>query len=129
MSLAVQLQDTGTVVAATGLASYLAELVMRWRGSPRPAMECAAYALFVIGDVLFGIGALMRSQWGLAAWDFALAAFWAWLLWRWWRKRRDRITALLGAKSRALRDALVRKQRELARPRPVLRPAPQGGAG
>lgn len=47
----------------------------------------------------------------------------------WWfnRRRRDRAKAWLGAKSKALRDALVRKQRELAKPRPVLRPVPQGG--
>lgn len=46
----------------------------------------------------------------------------------WWRKRRDRKRALdaLGAKSRALRDALVRKARDAARPRPVLRPVPGG---
>lgn len=31
-----------------------------------------------------------------------------------------------GAKSRALRDALVRKARETAQPRRVLRPVPQG---
>lgn len=49
------------------------------------------------------------------------------LIW-WYRRRRDRRKALaaLGAKSRALRDALVRRAREAARPRPVLQPAPGG---
>jgi len=49
-------------------------------------------------------------------------------LWLHWRKRRKRRHAaqLLGAKSRALRDAMVRKVRETARPRRVLRPVPQG---
>jgi hypothetical protein len=37
----------------------------------------------------------------------------------WWRNRRDRVRALLGAKSRALRDALAAK---MPRPRPVLIP-------
>jgi membrane protein implicated in regulation of membrane protease activity len=46
----------------------------------------------------------------------------------WWhrRKKRRRAAALLGAKSRALRDALVRRARQSARPRPVLRPVPGG---
>jgi hypothetical protein len=42
------------------------------------------------------------------------------------RRRRDRAKAWLGAKSRALRDALVRRQREMLRPRPVLSPLPGG---
>jgi uncharacterized membrane protein YccC len=45
----------------------------------------------------------------------------------WWRKRRDKIKAALGAKSRALREALVRRVRESAVPSPVLRPS-LGGA-
>ena len=45
------------------------------------------------------------------------------LLMRWWRRKGRRAAATLGAKSRALRDALVRKVRELT-PRPALRPVP-----
>jgi Flp pilus assembly protein TadB len=50
----------------------------------------------------------------------AIAALIALALW-WWNRRKDRkrATGLLGAKSRALRDALVRKARELTQPRPV----------
>lgn len=129
MSLAVTLQDTGNVVGAMGAPLILAELVMYARSGPEPAIESAGYACFAVGDVLYGTGALMRAQWGAAILNFALAAFFAWLSWRRWRKGRKRAEALLGAKSRQLRDALVRKQRELARPRPVLRPVPQGGAG
>lgn len=44
--------------------------------------------------------------------------------WWWRRKKRRKAAALVGAKSRALRDAIVRKAREVARPRPVLRPVP-----
>ena len=46
----------------------------------------------------------------------------------WWRSRRRRRRAprAYGAKSRALVAALVRKAREAARPRRVLRPAPGG---
>lgn len=46
----------------------------------------------------------------------------------WWlgrRKGRKRAAKWLGAKSRALRDAIVRKARQAAQPRPVLAP---GGA-
>lgn len=42
------------------------------------------------------------------------------------RRKRRRAAGLLGAKSRALRDAMVRKVRETAQPRRVLRPVPQG---
>lgn len=46
---------------------------------------------------------------------------------RWWRSsKRRRAAALLGAKSRALRDTIVRRAREAAQPRPVLRPLPGG---
>jgi hypothetical protein len=45
-------------------------------------------------------------------------------IWYFTRKRRKRAAALAGAKTRALRDALVRKARELLQPRPVLQPIP-----
>jgi hypothetical protein len=46
----------------------------------------------------------------------------------WWhrRKKRRRAAALLGEKSRQLRAALVRRARQAAQPRPVLRPVPGG---
>ena len=44
------------------------------------------------------------------------------LIIRWWRGKRRKAAQLLGAKTRALRDALVRKAREAATPRPVLAP-------
>jgi hypothetical protein len=47
-------------------------------------------------------------------------------IWWWRRKKRRSVAAMLGAKSRALRDALVRRARQVARPRPVLRPVPGG---
>jgi hypothetical protein len=45
----------------------------------------------------------------------------------WWsrRNRRDRAAKWLGAKSKALRDSLVKRARDLSQPRPVLAP---GGA-
>jgi len=58
-----------------------------------------------------------------------VASFVIALIVRWWNRRKRRnAAALIGAKSRALRDALVRKVRESATPRPVLRPVPQGAS-
>jgi len=48
-------------------------------------------------------------------------------VWWWRRKKRRSVTALLGAKAKALRDALVRRAREATpKPRRVLRPVPGG---
>lgn len=46
----------------------------------------------------------------------------------WWlsRRRRDRIRKAYGAKSRARLAALARSMRDSAKPRPVLKPQPQG---
>lgn len=46
-----------------------------------------------------------------------------WMYWQRWRKGKRRLRDALGAKSRALRDALVRKSRESAQPRPVRVPS------
>ena len=57
---------------------------------------------------------------------YTAAAFAWFLVWLWHRTKGDRKRAaeLAGAKTRALRDALVRKTRESLQPRPVLRPVP-----
>lgn len=47
------------------------------------------------------------------------AILFVYCLWQWWKRRKDkrkRAMALTGAKSRALRDALVRKMRQLRIP-------------
>ena len=69
------------------------------------------------------VAGLATGLWLPAAGSAASAAIGAWLWWR-RRKRRDRAAGVIGAKSRALRDAIVAKLREVARPRPVLRPVP-----
>jgi hypothetical protein len=71
----------------------------------------------ILRDWAWGAGAAVSLAIALAVW--------------WWRRsgRRKRATAWIGAKSKAVRDALVKRQREaVPRPRPVLRPAP-GGVG
>jgi uncharacterized membrane protein YfcA len=86
---------------------------------------------YVGGWITSGLGVLAVSligrHWLTAA--FAAASLLVALaVWWWKRKDRKRAASLVGAKSRALRDALVRRAREVARPRPVLKPAP-GGVG
>jgi len=48
----------------------------------------------------------------------------------WWlnRRKRKRAPRTYGAKSRALIAAVIAKMRETAKPRPVLRPQPQGSS-
>ena len=65
----------------------------------------------------------------LAAWVAGSAIVSGWNWWKSWRKRKDRKRAasLVGAKSRALRDAIVKRARNASRgARPVLRPVPGG---
>ena len=73
-------------------------------------------------------GALVLVDAAMGVWLAVLAAalnVLAALFWWWWnRRRRDRARAWLGEKYKALRDALVRKQREVTKPRRVLRPVP-----
>lgn|GEM_PF-2361773 len=67
------------------------------------------------------------GSWPWAAWD-ALTVVLAAKFWHDERRKRKRRSALtaIGAKSKALHDALVRRAREAAQPRPVLRPLPGG---
>lgn len=68
---------------------------------------------------------------GLTPLAALMALFAIWCAWDWWRKRKRRKRTspkALGAKSRALVAALVRRAREAARPRPVLRPLPGGAS-
>jgi hypothetical protein len=77
-------------------------------------------------------GILLASAIGLT-WVWAVIggvhmAIGVWIWWNLRRKDRKRALEALGAKSLARLAALVRKQREAARPRPVLRPAPGGAS-
>ena len=81
------------------------------------------FRLYAIGFTLFAAQDALRQSWLHFVVDGTFAAFYAW---QWYRKDRRKVRDVLGAKSRALRDALVRKAREVAKPRPVLRPVPGG---
>ena len=119
----------------------------RWRASGQ-AMTAAASPFYLAGAVLalfslrfplsvndafwlvgsavngvFAIADLLDGIWQIAILHALMSAI---CLWAWWhkRKRRRRALAWLGSKSRALRDALVRKVREARQPRRILAPAP-----
>lgn len=106
-----------------GLVSGLLGVLRRLERGFEYWWACAAAADFswMIAAILNGVA------WEAAMW----AVFGASAVWSWWdhhRKNRGKRKAreAIGAKSRALRDALVRRARQVARPRPVLRPAPGG---
>ena len=78
--------------------------------------------LSIAGFVIFLAGDIVTRQWGAVVLDVVVIGV---IAWQWWRRGRGKRAAkILGAKSRALRDALVRKVRESARPRPGLQPVP-----
>jgi hypothetical protein len=106
------------IVAAVSYlgASALAGLTGRDHRPILAAWAGATALLFVIGLVV------PDHSW--TGFDLGAAAIAAWLLWR--RRKRKRALRELGAKSRARLAALVRKARESAKPRPVLRPVPGG---
>lgn len=104
---------------------------------------------FAVLQVFGALGWVSRRDWrrflagwrngtipGIAFGNFTIWPRWAWMtgsaislavvlaLW-WWRRYRDKAKRLIGAKARAIRDAMARRMRELA-PRPVLRPVPGG---
>ena len=82
-------------------------------------------ALCTVTNASVSIGYGLRSDYGPALLSGFAAAICAYSWWDQHKKNRHRrrVLAMLGAKSRALRDALVRRMREL-KPRPVLRPSP-----
>jgi hypothetical protein len=111
------------VLAAAGLLLYLraravGDIRLELRSWPFVIAACAAD---VVGYWLIGFtaGAAVSAVIGLAG---------VWLWWDSWRKnrRRKRAPGLAGYKARAAIASLVRRSREAARPRPVLRPVPGG---
>jgi hypothetical protein len=81
-----------------------------------------AYGCGAGGVIIGGLTGAPFWQVPIGIGQLAVAVVMHWLN----RRRRDKARACLGAKSRALRDALVRRQRELTCPRSVLRPVPGG---
>jgi hypothetical protein len=108
------------VAAIVAFAARLFRLRAPFWGVSENALWAVAFGAWALQDIL-------RASWLPLVFHGALTALNTWYWWR-DRGRRNRKRALeaLGAKSLARLAALVRKQREAARPRPVLRPAPGG---
>jgi small-conductance mechanosensitive channel len=99
-----------------------------------PAIAAAAtglrvLALFLSGTVAVTAAVLavlyaLQGNGPQAALYVGVAGYWAWLWWQQWRRRRrKRSLRALGHKARARLAAMARN---MPRPGPVLRPAPQG---
>lgn len=101
------------IVFGAGLVAYVA-------GFRRlsDALELAMDALFAVWVLCL----FLNRQWGLAWLGVAVMVFMAWLDWR--KRKKRKAGEALGAKSKALRDSLVRKARELRQPRPQRVPVP-----
>jgi hypothetical protein len=107
----------GLALAAVGILT-----IRRW-----PALAEWWYATWAITCTALAAVNTAQQNWGWAAWLAFLAAANAWCWWNSRKKRkRKRAAALAGAKSRARRAALVAKLRATRRPRPVLKPVPDG---
>ena len=87
-----------------------------------------ALAAFLSGTIAV-IAALLAVLYALhgdgtrAAGNAGIAVFWAWLWWQLRRRKRRRSLRALGEKTRAVFAALARN---MPRPGPAVRPAPQG---
>lgn len=110
-------------VAVGLIASILGDLAAR----RSPLFAIWWYGAWAVLSTGLSAVLLAQGQWKWALWMAICAgingAYW----WHHWnRRKRKRAAALVGAKSRARIDAMVRKVRERAAPRRVLRPVPGG---
>jgi heme A synthase len=83
------------------------------------AVTIWALLIFVglIGSTIIDI---KRHSWGNVAGDILFLALTAWILWDVWKRWKDKKKAaeLIGAKTRALKDKVLRKYREGLQPIP-----------
>lgn len=108
------------LLLGTGLVTIITAALMRHQWRDDMVDLC-----FGAGNIAIGAGNFLIHNWVFAGISCAVGI---WCLIDWWRDRRKRKRALraYGAKSLALVAGLVRRAREAARPRPVLRHAPGG---
>lgn len=119
--LAIEVTCAGMMLLFRVIAITLARSPEARAYGLRLAVRMGAY-----GNGGAAFGAATGHRWLCMAVFLTVGALVA--LWIWWRRKKRRsVSALLGAKSRALRDALVRRAREVAKPRPVRRPVPVPG--
>lgn len=114
------------VLGVQVVSVFLSALAMRKGDVSLEAVYMViAYGAAFLWDLGWFIASLARHDYLSAGFYLAAGAFCAWMIRRWWRKWKDRkkITQLLGAKSRALREKLVRVMREGQQPSPVKVPS------
>lgn len=123
---------TGTAfpLLATGCIAMMAGYIPVYFGIVSRRQSPAGWTgvAVIAGGVTLVLAAdLLDHEWGAAAIEVVALGVLLLILWRrWWRRRKHALRAL-GYKGRARVAALVSAMRERARPRHVLRPAPQGG--
>ena len=94
-----------------------------------PLFACWWFGSWTVADVALAALNAALGSWGWSAVMAGLAAVNGLLWWQHWnRRRRKHAPRAYGAKSRALIATLVRKAREAAKPRRVLRPVPGGAS-
>lgn len=126
--LSAALAAIGTELFMGSTLLVFAGIVVAMSGRPAVALMIYGGAAFgnAAGNLAFAVSYALTGDWPEAVVSVALAAAVLWF-WRWLRrKRKDRAPRALGDESRLLVAALVRKVRQVAKPRPVLRPAPGG---
>jgi hypothetical protein len=116
------LQAIGIALNSAAFLRFILDTVGEVRGTTPATGLPSVETLFAAGFGLFFVGDVIRGARVSAVIDGVLAGLFALAWWRGHRKDRRKALDAIGAKSRALRDALVRRAREAARPRPVLRP-------
>lgn len=121
--MSVLLDIAAWLLIAAGWAAWLLPACRRRLDDS----STTADGLFALGNGCWTIEHALRGDWASMGISGACAGI---CVIAWWagrrRRKRRRALEMLGAKSRALRDQLVRRVRETAIPRPVLRPVPQG---
>jgi hypothetical protein len=89
------------------------------------SLDCWTHGTVAIAASLYTISMIIKREPWYGLYGAASATYSAWSWWQAWRKRRDRRRAasLIGAKSRALRDAIVKRAKAASRgTHPALQP-------
>jgi len=114
--------DIATLLVIVGGVAMIGKIVtqVRFTDTRWVVWSLLMDATFAIADIIWGVQYLFHDPpW--SAFSFTFAAYWIWQFWDDWRNWKDKkkIREALGAKSRALRDNLVKRMREGASPSPV----------
>jgi hypothetical protein len=90
--------------------------------------EEAYWGGLAASQVILVIDEILQRLWAALCVNGAVTVILVWAALHFWRKRRRKgRLAAMGAKSRARISSMIAKLRELAQPRPALRPVPENG--